>query len=354
MTTYEELQQIPRSKSWRTLRGMRAFPPGAASSGEHCKNRATTFNAALEQAEQMFTAAATVGPQTRPLLLFYGLSQAGRAIAAAATRLSAAKAGPQEWKLRGHGITADSATANRSLADVMIRPEGVGSTSFAGVAKALGSPTVGTDGVRLGDLYATLPEAKLMQLEPDPEFPALIANIQPLGAPPTTNGYFSAVLSFVSARLMAGQDSHEQRALVTEFLGHYPSLSGWQFNPAAGELPVVTESVPGFVNLTVYWPFSMSPAAPIADQIAMPYRGRVNYVFPAVSGNAQPLHPLLAWWGVLHALSVVARYEPEGWFRAIDIDRQGHQTANAVEHLLDAALDAVPELVVMAINQAAT
>ncbi|MCX5151640.1 YaaC family protein [Streptomyces sp. NBC_00320] len=41
----------------------------------------------MEQAQQMFKAAEVVGPQTRPLLVFYGLSQAGRAIAAAAVDL---------------------------------------------------------------------------------------------------------------------------------------------------------------------------------------------------------------------------------------------------------------------------
>ena len=54
---------------------------------------------ALEQAEQMFHAAATVGVATRPLQVFYGLSQAGRAIAAAASGLTG-----DGWELAGHGI----------------------------------------------------------------------------------------------------------------------------------------------------------------------------------------------------------------------------------------------------------
>jgi hypothetical protein len=65
---------------WGRLRATRWDPPGAAS--ESAERRRTCF--ALEQAEQMFRAAAGVGPATRPLLVFYGLSQAGRAIAAAA------------------------------------------------------------------------------------------------------------------------------------------------------------------------------------------------------------------------------------------------------------------------------
>ena len=42
-----------------------------------------------------------MGPPVRPLGLFYGLSQAGRAIAAAATNVTG-----RNWQLKGHGITA--------------------------------------------------------------------------------------------------------------------------------------------------------------------------------------------------------------------------------------------------------
>jgi hypothetical protein len=42
-------------------------------------DRRLIFAAALEQAEQQFLAAAAIGVQSRPLNLFYGLSQAGRA-----------------------------------------------------------------------------------------------------------------------------------------------------------------------------------------------------------------------------------------------------------------------------------
>jgi hypothetical protein len=176
-------------------------------------------------------------------------------------------------------------------------------------------------------LYATIPEAKTMQLESDPAFPALLADIQPVGA--TTQGFVSAVLSFVPARLGAVQDHQDQVLQATDFLDHYPSLCGWQFNPSGAALPVVTGGLPDFAAITVYWPYSQSPAAPIADQVVTAYRGRTHYVFPAVGGNAGSLHPLLAWWGVLYALSVVARYEPEGWFKAVAIDRRGNRVVRA-------------------------
>ncbi|MGW9316795.1 YaaC family protein [Streptomyces albidoflavus] len=77
--------RIDPPEAWERLRASRSSRPGRASGGA----RAKTYATALEQAQQMFRAAEGVGPQTRPLLVFYGLSQAGRAIAATAVDLRA-------------------------------------------------------------------------------------------------------------------------------------------------------------------------------------------------------------------------------------------------------------------------
>jgi hypothetical protein len=68
--------------AWTELRATRWDPPGAAAVSA---DRRRTYMFALGQAEQMFRTAAVVGQATRPLLVFYGLNQAGRAIAAAAS-----------------------------------------------------------------------------------------------------------------------------------------------------------------------------------------------------------------------------------------------------------------------------
>lgn len=69
---------------WRYLRSMRAQPTAAAAGD---KNRRTTFAAALEQAQQLFKAAESGDVMTRPISIYYGLNQAGRAIAAAANNM---------------------------------------------------------------------------------------------------------------------------------------------------------------------------------------------------------------------------------------------------------------------------
>jgi hypothetical protein len=77
----------------RLLRGTRASPPGMAAGDVE---RRHVYGAALQQAEDLFEAAAAVGPLARPLPLFYAVSQAGRAITAAWLE--------DGWQTKGHGI----------------------------------------------------------------------------------------------------------------------------------------------------------------------------------------------------------------------------------------------------------
>jgi hypothetical protein len=74
------------------IRRTRADPPGSASEPE----RRGTYAMALEQFEELLGAAENASPAVRPLPLFYAVSQAGRAIAAADL--------PDAWKLHGHGL----------------------------------------------------------------------------------------------------------------------------------------------------------------------------------------------------------------------------------------------------------
>jgi len=51
----------------------------------------------------------------------------------------------------------------------------------------------------------------------------------------------------------------------------------------------------------------------------------------------------MTWWVLLFGLSIFARYHPQLWARALDVD--GSQHAVPLEGLLDNALLAVPALV---------
>lgn len=102
--------------AWGGLRATRWDPPGGAT--ENAERR-RTYVFALEQAEQMFRAAESVGPAARPLLVFYGLSQAGRAIAAAAVKVEA----DDGWQLKGHGIRSAPNSLRGPLPDIEVCSE---------------------------------------------------------------------------------------------------------------------------------------------------------------------------------------------------------------------------------------
>ncbi len=98
-------------------------------------------------------AAGAVGPASRPLLLFYGLSQAGRAIVAA--RSDAIEVH------ESHGLTLERPVSSGVLGVVLV-PKSKG--QFPALAGAVGSPGLSTS-VQLGGLMAAIPElAHLPQL----------------------------------------------------------------------------------------------------------------------------------------------------------------------------------------------
>src|SRR5262245_43808405 len=81
----------------KRLRATRANPPGRASDDGL---RRGTYGAALQQFDDLITAAAAVGPVSRPLPRYYAVLQAGKAIAAAWR--------PDDtWRARGHGLSED-------------------------------------------------------------------------------------------------------------------------------------------------------------------------------------------------------------------------------------------------------
>ena len=85
------------------------------------------------------------------------------------------------------------------------------------------------------------------------------------------------------------------------------------------------------------------------DALTRPYLGDDDrYVFPSIGGDTHALHPLLAWWAVLFALSLLPRYQPDTWTRYLDVDSSAH--AEPLETLLDQALVVCPQLLLHAIG----
>jgi hypothetical protein len=157
--TWWDMARRDRVDSWRRIRGLRSHPPARVNA-----RRRATYAAALEQAEQQFDAAAQVATQSRAINLFYGMSQAGRAIACAY-----ADAG-EPYELRGHGITnknLDEVPAER-LPSLTVQAQGGSNSSFRRLSELIGSASL-AEPVEIGALWAMLVEPTIRgeRLTPD-------------------------------------------------------------------------------------------------------------------------------------------------------------------------------------------
>jgi len=306
---------------------------GSASGGG---DRAATFRSALEQAEQQFRAAASIDYDSRALNLFYGASQAGRAVAAAARTLE-----QDGWALHGHGLkTASLVGAADDVTALSIKPDGKTNASFTRLSYVLGSPLPRL--VTLGELWPLMFETTLhAPLGNTQEAPLIVSPGETLDI--GAHGLAAASIELPRAVEVVPV---EKRPPLGEFLGRYPGLRGWREKTPAGTDVTWPEQNQSF---ELVWELTETDAASglvVGDRLTR-YRG-FRMAFPTVAESTLPLHPLMVWWGVLYALSMLTRYQPAEWTALIDVDRS--EQATAVEFVLEAALAAVPDLLDEAIE----
>ncbi|MFG2815024.1 YaaC family protein [Streptomyces sp. NPDC048410] len=341
--TYRDQTYPPTAAVWRALRELRAAPPGYASSG----SRQKLFSSALEQSEQLFTAAASVGPASRPLVLFYGLSQAGRAIAACAP------VPMDKCRLNGHGISA-TRMDQPDLGSVIIKDKGAaGTESFTQVAAMLGSRSLPEE-TRLADVWAAILEVNLWPLQ-STTHPQLSISRETHQVDANT---LQAMVSGLPGDLQKHSDPKDRERAVGAWLVDYPALNGYRFR-SIGAIPdngpESWDERQGTIGCRIVWDVEHGEEAAKQKfaEIA-PWKGRsltdsARVIHARFGGDDRQLHPLLGWWSVLFALSMLARYQPGQWTAQIDVNRS--RDAVAIEYLLDSALAAVPELVLAAIDE---
>jgi hypothetical protein len=299
-------------------------------------HRKRTFRAALQQFEELLDAAETVGPASRPLLLFYALSQAGRAITAAR--------GSMPWELRGHGLTWKE--GSQPLLERTIEAESTGEDSFHRVAETIGSGVL-TGPVELGAVWASLPH-ELPKVWGDKWPPPLKLDLRVERLLHSSRPWNEA-----PAYVMGWTD--RQARAIEEALEQYPSAQGWRV-PGGGP-PIIEPPVPGYlgyddsrVNLA-WMADAMTVNAKLAKfaDVAPEYRRRGQHLLrPAIGPQRDYLKPLAAWWILLYGLSMVARYEPRVWAEELSINESS--LAAHLEALLDDAMLAIPQLVLEAIE----
>lgn len=300
--------------------------------------RKQTFAAAMAQFEEQFSAAKAVTAATRPLNLYYGLAQAGMAIAAAYA--------PDPWSFSRHGLRLGD--RNPELPDILVGPEGAG--GFQKVATATGSPVI-TAPVSLGTLWSSLPD--LAQAGTLPGGPWRI----PLG--------LLAENTFPARRPRAtlylpGEMPEDPDAWLTvfnEMMKDYPSAAGYGIPIENGAVQIEHKAGRPW-EVTLRWPaqeasgeMSEEELEAFFAKVAPEYRYRGDrFLRPSVDAvGAEPPSPLMTWWLLLYSFSILARYEPRRWLKLLDQDSS--KVAVLLRYALEEALTALPQLVLEALDK---
>lgn len=333
--------------TWQYIRLLRAHRPPLVGD-----DRADVFSSALEQSEQLMRAAEAVGPAARPLPLFYSLSQAGRAIAAA--RLP-----DDQWRLSGHGVSVRSLPGQADLLRRTVVPDRLGKkaiedgrrSSFAGVAEAVVSGQL-TGPVELGAVWCALPDLippitpQMPALDPGWRRPLVVFDFYWDHGEQALSGMFGTEL--IVCGLTPGATAQQ----LQEELSHYPAAAGALVRTNAHLGPVGTASAVIMATTPegrdcprITWP-EPRELHPRLDDIA-PFNHRVGarMLLPSLADRDAP-SALMLWWILLLGLSSIARYDPELWVAALDLNRP---TAVPIEVALDRAIAAVPSLVLEAL-----
>jgi hypothetical protein len=325
---------------WFALRERRASLEARSRLGESAGRR-QTFAAAMAQFEEQMTAAKVVSPATRPLNLYYGLAQAGMAIAAARA--------PDPWSFSSHGLKlVDTAP---QVSDIQVRTEGTG--AFQKVAAATGSPGI-TSPVSLGALWASLPDLGRDAPLPGGRLQTAL-DLVPRDFPdkgPRAEIYLpSSLLS---------RDETDLAKLAERFgeiMADYPGARDYIGIPAETGAVEAPENSQGQWSVMVEWrrpdlpqSWSNGGAEAFFDSIAPEYLYRGDrFLRPSVERDGSlPPSPLMTWWLLLFSFSILARYQPRKWMQLLDLDKPG--CAVLLQFALEAALSAVPHLVLEALD----
>ncbi|MEA2642730.1 MAG: hypothetical protein QOF51_4124 [Chloroflexota bacterium] len=343
--------------AWQGIRAFRAAPPALVASEDA---RRATFDAALRQAEELAEAAAVSGYAAKPLPLFYALSQAGRAIAAA--RLSDA------WTLKDHGLSLTG--IDRGVLHATVKPSGGAHASFPRVAQAVGSPGLQQPSP-LGALWAANPDLLSVPVPgTDAWPPALRIPLEVRDRPPMHGvQHQDPATSMVSTGgwLTVAVDIAGERASdVRKALRPYPTLRDARPVGPGSDVPdddpvsrtldgmgrfsvIVGLAAPGEITLLDVWD-GRDAMCNFIEPSAYPNAGRIGYALPEIAGGQAP-QPLMLWWALLLGLSSIARYEPAAWTAAID--PSSSVLAVGLERVLNLAEAHMPARVLAALREAA-
>lgn len=334
---------VVAEQAWRSLRRLRSAPPGAAVQSTA---RRSVFSAALEQSEQLFRAGARADAVVRPMLLFYGVSQAVRAITAAAVALPEA-----EMRPGNHGASSEERASD--VADVQIKPRKRNARKPDARGLAMLQQVLGraawTEAVSLAQVWAANPalvDDPLPGVQPPPAIRVAVAGASE-DYPSRNLVQFHQIPSYLA---VANPDEDDVDRDLLE--PHYPKVLETTERIPSGKSAGAQALIVGPSTLAVTRLIrdddGLGQGTNIfQEQVSLRYHG--TWILPALGGTSEPADPLVLWWSLLFALSNRARYEPEGWTNDLDVDRS--TCAVPLEAAMNIALAECPEQILRAIRQ---
>jgi hypothetical protein len=154
-------------------------------------------------------------------------------------------------------------------------------------------------------------------------------------------------------------DSADCRQSLSEFLAAFPGAQGYDSFVRSGHEPDSQQAfwrdLDGCGRPQMNWHVAGGRSCDYVEQImfskaSRPY-GSQCYVFPALGRTTKSIPPLMAWWAVSHALSMLARYQPTQW--AVTLTWTAIAHAVPLENLLKTTMVRVPALTFDALWQVA-
>ncbi|WP_412542929.1 hypothetical protein R8Z50_10740 [Longispora sp. K20-0274] len=300
--------------------------------------RRDTIAAALHQFEELLDASARVGASSRPITLYYALVQAGLAISAVHN--------DNPWSFGKHGLKLNPDFSGADLTALTVRPDGQG--AFQAGARATGSPAI-AGAVSLDALWASLPDLGEIPLQGSTVPRALDAF--------ESRGELSFQIDFDGSPRLRESEKEDglrltlvvdgkcpapgrAREHLRQLLAGYPLPDG--FSVLEDTFRVIRE---GRWSAAVAWRQDLELNA-VAPEYRFVDR---RHIRPSVeSDQAQPPSPLMTWWLLLYAFSMLSRYFSRDWSRMLNIQRS--EIAAKLEHALDLALEVLPHLIIEALD----
>ncbi|GAB3362704.1 hypothetical protein GCM10027360_26880 [Amycolatopsis echigonensis] len=294
----------------------------------------------MQQFEELLHAASVVSPAARPLPLYYALNQAGRAIAA----LHAVGS----WELKGHGLKAKT-DASR-INDMTVELQGKESGAFHAVAAATGSPSL-PSAVSVEALWASLPEFMDNPL-PGSERDRVLRIFPEMPVP----GHAPPLIYEATITRLPGIAPEKESwvSSVADIMSNYPLIPPWSVEPMLPRCQQFDETT---WDITMRWHISSEQQSTLEPTVESFYDGFAPaYIFstdrfirPKIDEENSALpSPLMTWWALLYAFSMLARYEPRKWVSLLDINESAY--AVPLEFALHEAAEVIPQLVLGALD----